>query len=186
MIFFKGSLKNIKNVYVHPQTYDQCTIFIQNHLSTAQVTMTRSNAESAQMLQSNGSKGSAAIVPSLALEHYRLQAIKKNIQDKDYNVTRFFVIGKRKMKRSGHDKTSIAVTPNNDRPGLLCSMLLAFADRKINLTKLESRPAKSKLGDYVFFIDFQGHRDEADVKEAFADIGRELSLKVLGSYPEAY
>ena len=90
------------------------------------------------------------------------------------------------MKRSGHDKTSIAVTPNNDRPGLLCSMLLAFADRKINLTKLESRPAKSKLGDYVFFIDFQGHRDEADVKEAFADIGRELSLKVLGSYPEAY
>ena len=179
-----GKLSDIKKVYVQPQTYDQCITFIREQLHDAQITMTRSNADSAQLLNSDARE--AAIVPSLAVEHYGLTLIQKDIQDDDHNKTRFFVIGKDEVESVEKNKTSIAVTPIEDSPGLLRSLLSAFADRAINLTKMESRPAKSKLGDYIFFIDFQGHRDDDAVKEAFAAIEKEFSLKVLGSYPEAY
>ncbi len=182
----KGKIVDIKKVYVQPQTYDQCITFIREQLHDAQITMTLSNADSAQLLDSSSKLEEAAIVPSLAVEHYGLNVIQKDIQDDDHNKTRFFVISKEAGERVEKSKTSIAVTPIEDTPGLLRSLLSAFADRDINLTKMESRPAKSKLGDYVFFIDFQGHRDDDAVKEAFAVIEKEFSLKVLGSYPEAY
>ncbi|MDA1196543.1 MAG: prephenate dehydratase [Nanoarchaeota archaeon] len=181
-----GKMGDITSVYVQPQTHDQCASFIREHLYDAQILMTQSNADSAQNLQSNEAEGVAAIVPSLAIDHYGLKIIQKNIQDYDHNMTRFFVIGKKSGEKSGKDKTSIAVTPIEDAPGLLHSLLSVFADRSINLTKMESRPAKSKLGDYVFFIDFQGHRDDENIIDAFVSIEKKFSLKVLGSYPEAY
>lgn len=181
----KGSIKDIKTVYVHPQTYSQCEKFLRKALPEAQIKETTSNAKSA-MSVAKQDKSKAAITSEIAAKIYGLNVIKDNIQDNKFNVTRFIVIGKKGPKKTGRDRTSIAIYPQADRPGLLYELLGEFAKRKINLTKIESRPSKGKLGDYVFFIDLQGHKDETNIKSTFSIIEKSFFLKVLGSYPRKY
>jgi prephenate dehydratase len=102
------------------------------------------------------------------------------------NHTRFVVLGKKDSPKTRNDKTSIVFSIRKDKPGGLYGVLGEFAQREINLTKIESRPAKTTLGDYYFFIDFQGHRDDEDVAEVLRAIRRKASmLKILGSYPRS-
>ncbi len=181
-----GKISGIKEIYTHPQTYEQCLHFLRENKIESKLIMTNSNSESAELLMKGNSKSRAAIVPEIAAKIYELKIIKKDIQDNKFNVTRFIVISKKEAKKTGYDRTSIAIYPQADRPGLLYELLGEFAKRNINLTKIESRPSKGKLGDYVFFIDLQGHRSEKSIKEAFGEIEKSFFLKVLGSYPRRY
>lgn len=195
-------IKDIKTLYVHPSTYEQCEKFIRKNMPNVKIIQTSSNAASAEIItQSLNSKSSnsydssirkkkdkttAAIVPKEAIEIYKLKAIKRDIQDNKFNVTRFIVISKNQSKKTNRDRTSIAIYPQVDKPGLLYSLLGEFAKRNINLTKIESRPSKGRLGDYIFFIDMQGSKEDEKIKEAFKAIEENFFLKVLGSYPREY
>ena len=181
-----GSLRDISSIYAQEQTYAQCEKFIRNNLPDAKIIETTSNGASAEILSKNKDKTRAAIVPSIAAGIYKLKILKKDIQDNKFNVTRFIVIGREEAKKTNYDRTSIAIYPQVDKPGLLYTLLGEFANRKINLTKIESRPSKGKLGDYIFFIDMQGHKDDKNIQEAFKAIEKNFFLKVLGSYPRKY
>ncbi|MBI2101558.1 prephenate dehydratase [Candidatus Woesearchaeota archaeon] len=181
-----GKINGIKIVYLHPQTYEQCEIFIKRNLPKAEVLQTSSNGKSAEMLAKSKSKEDAAIIPKIAADIYGLKILKKDVQDAKFNVTRFFVIAKSDSKKTGYDRTSIALYPQVDRPGLLYEMLGEFAKRKINLTKIESRPSKGKLGDYIFYIDFEGHKSEKHIGEALKQLEKSAFVAVLGSYQRKY
>ena len=181
-----GGLAGTTTLYAHPSTYEQCEKFIRKHLPNVKVINTSSNAASAQIIAKEKDKTKAAIVPIGAIEIYKLKAIKKDIQDNKFNVTRFIVLSKGESKRTGRDRTSIAIYPQVDKPGLLYSLVGEFSKRNLNLTKIESRPSKGKLGDYIFYIDLQGHKDDVLVKEAFQEIEKNFFVKIVGSYPREY
>ena len=181
-----GKINDIKVLYLHPQTYEQCEIFIKKHLSKAEIIQTSSNGKSAEIIANSKDKTKASIIPKIAINIYKLKVLKKDVQDNRFNVTRFFVIAKGDSKKTGYDRTSISVYPQIDRPGLLYEILGQFAKRKINLTKIESRPSKGKLGDYIFYIDFEGHKSEKNVAEALKKIKETAFVTVLGSYPRKY
>lgn len=179
--------KEIKRIYSHPQAFSQCEKFILKNYSYAEIIETSSNGASAQLLAKSQSFSSAAIVPPLALEIYPLIILKENIQDNPFNVTRFVVVAKKNQNQpTSYDRTSLAIYPQIDRPGLLYEILGEFAQRKINLSKIESRPAKGKLGDYIFFIDFEGHMKEKKAKEVLSSLEKSVFVKVFGSYPRKY
>ncbi len=181
-----NGVKDIKTLYVHPATYEQCEKFIRNTLPNVNLIQTSSNATSAEIIAQKKDKTKAAIVPKEAIEIYKLKVIKKDVQDNKFNITRFVVISKKETKKTGRDRTSIVIYPQVDKPGLLYNLLGEFAKRNINLTKIESRPSKGKLGDYIFFIDIQGSKEDEKIKEAFQKIEENFFLKVLGSYPKEY
>lgn len=181
-----SKLGDLKYLYTHPQTHAQCEKFIREKMNQVEIILTASNAKSAEELSKNKGKEYGAIVSKLALKKYQLKSIAKEIQDNRFNVTRFVVLDAESAKRTGNDRTSIAIYPHMDKPGLLYSLIGEFAQRKINLTKIESRPSKGRLGDYIFFIDLRGHKDDKGVKGAFKAIEKNFFLKILGSYPGEY
>ncbi|MBI2541091.1 prephenate dehydratase [Candidatus Woesearchaeota archaeon] len=181
-----NDIRNIRTLYVHPQTYEQCELFVKRFLPKAEIIETSSNGKSAEIVAKSKDKASASIIPKTATSIYGLRMIKKDVQDSRFNVTRFFAVGNSNNKKTGYDRTSIAVYPQIDKPGLLYNMLGEFAKRKINLTKIESRPSKGKLGDYIFYIDFQGHKSEKHVNESLKVIEGSFFVNVLGSYPRKY
>src|SRR3989344_2330889 len=181
-----SKLGDIKILYLHPQTYEQCELFIKNNMQKAEIIQTSSNGKSAEIIAKSKDKTKASIIPKIAIDIYKLKILKKDVQDNRFNITRFFVIGKGDNKKTDNDRTSIAIYPQIDRPGLLYNILGQFAKRKINLTKIESRPSKGKLGDYIFYIDFQGHKSEKNVAEALSSIESSFFVSVLGSYPRKY
>ena len=180
----KGNLDTIKTVYAHPQTHAQCKNFLRTRLPKSEIIDTSSNAKSAELLSQQKDLEHAAIIPNIAAQIYNLPLLEKNIQDHKFNVTRFILIGKEDSPKTGRDKTSMIVYPVADRPGILCDMLEEFKKRNINLTKIESRPS-GKLGDYLFYIDYEGHREDEWVVEALKKIeSHSAFLKILGSYPK--
>jgi prephenate dehydratase len=179
-------ITEIKTLYVHPSTYEQCEKFIRKNLKGVNIIQVNSNAASAKIISEQKDKTKAAIVPKEAVDIYALKIIKRNIQDNKFNVTRFLVLSKKDTKQTGRDRTSIAIYPQIDKPGLLYSLLGIFSKRGINLTKIESRPSKGKLGDYIFYIDLQGHKEDNSIKDAFKDVENSFFIKVLGSYPREY
>lgn len=181
-----GKIDDIRVLYIHPQTYEQCEIFIKKHLPRVEMIQTSSNGKSAEIVAKSKDKSAASIVPRIAADIYKLKILRKDVQDNRFNVTRFFVVSHKDNKKTGYDRTSIAIYPQADRPGLLYEFLGKFAKRKINLTKIESRPSKGKLGNYIFYIDFQGHRTEKHIAEALAEIERAAFVTMLGSYPRKY
>jgi len=119
----------------------------------------------------------------LAKEVYGLEFIARKIEDRSNNITRFLAIGKMHTKPSRRDKTSLVFSAK-DKPGVLHQMLQPFAKRRINLSKIESRPIKNKPWEYLFFLDLLGHREQAAVKQAIAGLEKNcVFLKILGSYP---
>ena len=124
-----------------------------------------------------------AIGTSLAAETLNLVVIAGNINDYPENATRFVIIAMQDSKPVSGCKTSLILSVN-DRPGALYDILKEFASREINLTHIESRPTKSRLGDYLFFIDLEGHREDAHVCDALSCIKMyTVSMRILGSYP---
>lgn len=175
--------KQIKKLYVHPQSLAQCRGWIQNHLPRAELIETSSNARSAELAAKE--KGAAAIGGLLAAEKYKLEVLELDIQDNAANATRFLVLGRQCSPPTGSDRTSLMVSMS-DKVGALHHALAAFRRYRINLTKIESRPSKRKAWQYLFFIDCDGHVQDAKVAKAIAILEKECSyVKVLGSYPNA-
>jgi len=175
-----SSLANIEIVYSHAQALSQCRKFIEN--MNAQPVATPSTSSAAELVK--GKINAAAIGTGRAADLYDLKIAANDIQDYKNNLTRFVIIGKEDQEPTGHDKTSIVFSLVEDRPGGLYNALSAFAKCNVNLTKIESRPSKKKLGNYIFFIDFQGHKADNEVKKILNNIKNKTSyIKILGSYP---
>jgi len=171
----------IKVVVSHPQALAQCRGWLAQHLPDVPTQELTSTAAAAELAA--GDVTAAAIASELAAELYGVPVLRPRIEDNPYNSTRFLVIGRRAAGPSGRDKTSILFAMRNE-PGALYRILEPFARRGLNLTKIESRPAKRRSWEYVMFVDFEGHRDTPTVASALGEIGeRTLFLKVLGSYP---
>ncbi len=177
----RGTINNIEKLYSHPQTLAQCRNYLEEKLSNVKIVEVESNARAAQLAAED--IHSAAIASTVAAEMYNLNILVSRIEDLTNNYTRFLVIGRNDSAKSGADKTSILFSIK-DRVGALYDMLLPFRKEHINLTKIESRPTKKKAWEYVFFVDLIGHREDANIKKALAELEKEcLFLKVLGSYP---
>jgi prephenate dehydratase len=179
----KSSLKNIKKIISHPHATAQCRIYLSQHFPDAEIIAANSTAEAVKKLKDT-SGDSAAIGTKIAAQIYGLEILVSDIEDNKENKTRFIVIGSHIAKRTGTDKTSIVCFLKKDKPGSLFNILKEFAEREINLTRLESRPAKKDLGDYVFMIDMEGHVHDREIYEALESLRNKVYLvKLLGSYP---
>ena len=180
----RGKASDIKVIVSIPAVLGQCRQYLREHYPKAEIRSTGSTAHAAKLAQEILEM--AAIGCSASAEKYHLHVIEEGIQDRDSNYTRFLVIGKKTPAPTGHDKTSLAVYLDRDRPGALYEFLGEFARRSINMTRIESRPSKLTLGDYWFFIDVEGHRQDEELAGAIRSLeGKASKLKVLGSYPVA-
>lgn len=180
------TLEEITDVYSLFQPIAQCQNFLRKNLPNAQIHGTNSTAEAVALVSNNTERFRriAAIGTAKAAQIYHLPILKAAINDYPETITRFVVLGRTEERASGNDRTSLAVTTQADRPGGLYEILGIFANRNINLTKIESRPSKEALGKYIFFIDLQGHRTDPIVHEAIEAVNAlVLTMKILGSYP---
>jgi chorismate mutase/prephenate dehydratase len=170
-------------VLSHPQGLAQCRGWLAAHLSDVPVEETTSTAAAAELAA--GDATVAAIASELAGRLYGVPVLRARIEDLRQNTTRFLVIGRQGTRPSGRDKTSILFAMPN-QPGALYRILEPFARLAINLTKIESRPAKRVPWDFVMFVDFEGHGETPLVAGALREIAeRTRFLKILGSYPAA-
>jgi len=174
-------VSDIKELYSHPQVFSQCRAFINQNLPQVKKIPWHSTAAAALMV--SWPLGRAAIVSRRAAGIYKLKMLASHIQDNNGNKTRFVVLGREDHKITGEDKTSL-VFSIKDGAGSLYSVLGVFARRGINLTRIESRPARKSLGDYIFFIDLEGHCQDHRIKEAMCELEDQVVFKkMLGSYP---
>jgi len=177
------SLEKITKVYSHAQSLAQCHEWLNRSLPHAQRISVGSNAQAAQLAATE--EGSAAIAGEAASERYLLPKLASSIEDEPNNTTRFVVLGRQDSGRSGRDKTSLIMSAHN-RTGALGMLLAPFSEAGVSMTRLESRPARHTLWEYVFFVDVEGHRDDPSVAAALAELAQRAPyLKVLGSYPVA-
>lgn len=178
------TLAGVKTIIAHPQASGQCRRWIARNLPGRPIVAANSNADAVQAALETD--GAAAIGPRLAAELYGGEIIDANIEDYAGNQTRFVVIGHGIRERTGRDKTSLALFLKKDKPGALLMILSEFAYGEINLTKIQSRPTKRQLGDYMFFVDLEGHVEDPNVRTALDCLRMKLrEVKVLGSYPRA-
>lgn len=175
---------DIEIICSHPQGIAQTRNFIHERFPYAEIKEMYSTSLAAKYVKESGINH-AAIGSDLAAEYYGLTILHRSIEDSSNNQTRFIVIGKSKMKATGQDKTSIIFAVKHE-PGSLFHALEAFSMYQINLTKIESRPARHlpEIWSYIFFTDFEGHLDDEPVKAALNELEQHtMFLKILGSYP---
>lgn len=180
--------EEIKTVRSFPMAYAQCRRFLRDKLSWATVEATNSTADAARELAESQQRDTAAIAPQRAADVYELETLAADIEDHPDNQTRFVLVTSKGITEpTGHDKTSIVLFQRADQPGSLISILQEFAARRINLTKLESRPTRKELGDYCFLIDCEGHIANEVVGDALRSLHQQRHVvKFLGSYPSAF
>ena len=174
---------NFSEIFSHPQALNQCKKFLLKKYPETKLIASMSTSEAVKFV-ANSTKNIAAIGTDRAAKIYGAQILEKNIQDNMNNSTRFIVLSDKKTSPSGNDKTSLCFSFYKDSPGSLYKVLGKFSKRHINLTKIESRPSKNTLGQYVFLIDFYGHQEEKLIQETLLEVREEVSeLKLFGSYP---
>ncbi len=178
-----GEIERVRCVYSHAHALAQCKNFLETYLPGIPTVEVESTARAAEMARDDPK--TAAVASELAARLYDLTILKPRIQDHPHNVTRFLIVSQKSPERSGHDKTSILFSIQ-DKAGALYEILRPFSEHRVNLTKIESRPSKRKAWAYFFYVDVDGHLDDAPIQAALAEIGRlAISAKMLGSYPAA-
>jgi len=183
LISNETDLKNVTKVYSHQQSLAQCRRWLDANLPNAEHYAVRSNAEAVRIAKEE--KGAAAIAGKMAAEIYEVPILNAEIEDEPNNTTRFIIIGKNQVPASGNDRTSLLVTTGN-KAGALHHLLKPLAERGIGMSKIESRPSRQGVWEYVFFIDIEGHKDDVRIAEALAEIEHETAMiRILGSYPKA-
>jgi chorismate mutase/prephenate dehydratase len=181
LLSLSGDIRKVKKIYSHPQATAQCRQWIEKNLPDVQLFESTSTAKAAELASEEPS--SAAIASELAAKIYNLNFVERNIEDNKQNFTRFLIISRNSVPKTGRDKTSVMFAIKN-RPGALYDILSPFKRAKINLTKIESRPSRRKAWEYIFFVDMEGHDDDKKIKNAIERVKEAcLYLKVLGSYP---
>lgn len=181
------ALADVRRIVSFPDAMEQCREFFARELPDAELVAANSTAEAVQLVAHDKPAATAALGTALAARLYGLDMLAAGVEDHADNSTRFVTVAREGIPApTGHDKTSIVLFQEADRPGNLHLISAQFAAREINLTKFESRPTKQSLGDYCFIIDFSGHVVDEIVADCLrnlrADVGR---VKFLGSYPAA-
>ena len=176
---------DIKVVYSHPQALTQCRSFLARSYPDAQLVASMSTSAAVkEMLDRTGD--AAAIATERAAEIYEAKVLARGIEDSANNMTRFVVLAPSDHPPTGADKTSVCFSFDQDAPGILHDTLGEFASRGINLAKIESRPTGQSLGNYIFLVDLDGHREDTIVQEALSRLeSRASNVKLFGSYPRS-
>jgi chorismate mutase/prephenate dehydratase len=176
-----ADLAEVKVVCSHPQALAQCRAWLRAHVPDVPTEEMSSTSAAAERAKDDATV--AAISSEMAARLYEVPILRKRIEDNAANSTRFLVIGRQPAPPTGRDKTSILFSMRNE-PGVLYSILQPFATRRLNLTKIESRPTKRRPWEYVNFVDFEGHRDTDVVRVVLTEVKERCQfLKILGSYP---
>ena len=179
----QASMEGIRRVYGHAQSLAQCQQWLGRHLPGAERIAVVSNSEGARLAAADPE--AATLGSEAAAELYGLMVIQARIEDEASNTTRFLVLGQGDAAPSGRDKTSLVMSTKHE-PGAVVRLLQPLAEAGISMSKLESRPARSSNWEYLFFVVCEGHRQDARLAAALAEIGsRAAFLKILGSYPAA-
>lgn len=179
----KSPKRDIKKLFVHPQSLAQCRAWIQNNLPHVEIIETSSNARSAELTAKT--RHSAAIGGALAAQRYGVDVLELDIQDNPTNTTRFLVLGRQCSPPTGKDRTSLMYSIPH-QVGALHKSLGVFRKYRLNMTKIESRPSKRKAWEYFFFVDCDGHYEDKRVAKAIDDLHNHCTfVKVLGSYPNS-
>lgn len=187
----------IKGIISHPQALAQCAGYLARTFPGLPQMAANSTAEAAHRVAEGEHPGAgapsspeaplegwAAIGTATAGEIYGLKTLSRDIQDSDENFTRFVLVGPEDSLPTGRDKTSLAFALDRDRPGGLYEVMGEFAKRGINLSKIESRPTRKALGQYIFLIDFEGHQNDPVCREALDGVrARSHFFRLFGSYP---
>ncbi len=177
------TLESIKRIYSHAQSLAQCNAWLTQNLPAVERIPVASNAEAARLAAAENDAG--AIAGRAAAEHYDLSTLATSIEDNPNNTTRFAVIAAQEISPSGRDKTSFVMSSQN-RPGAMFDLLKPLAAHQVSMTRLESRPSRAGLWEYVFFVDVEGHQSDIPVQTALSEIRENAGfVKVLGSYPVA-
>ncbi len=178
-----GSLAAVTKVYSHGQSLAQCVRWLAQNLPAVPRIAVASNAEAARLAAAE--PGAAAIAGENAGAIYGVATLAPHIEDEPNNTTRFWVLGRQRVAPSGRDETSLVMSCPN-RPGAVHELLEPLARHGVSMSRFESRPARTGLWEYLFFVDILGHRDDATVAAALAELsGKAPFLKLLGSYPAA-
>lgn len=177
----EDSVDKIKRLYSHPMAIAQCHSWIKGHLPKVTVKETDSTSLASKLAADE--PHAAAVGSQLSALHYGLKVLKEDIEDNPQNITRFLAIGKSSAGPTGRDKTSILLSLRHE-PGALYKVLEPFARKNINMTRIESRPMKTRNWEYLFFVDIDGHEEDSNVREAVKEMeGRCAFVKRLGSFP---
>jgi chorismate mutase / prephenate dehydratase len=178
-----ADLSKLERVYSHPQPLGQCRTWLAQHVPQAQLISMPSTTAAAR--EAANDDRAAAVASHLAAELLGLEVLADSIQDMSVNVTRFFLLSMAEAARTGRDRTSI-VFSTLDEKGALLAALTIFSEAGLNLSRIESRPGREKLWEYVFFTDVEGHQQDPAVAAAIERLGHVSSMvRVLGSYPQA-
>ena len=178
-----GNIEDIKHIYSHSQSLSQCNAWLTQNMPNVECIPVASNAEAARRAAEDSQ--AAAVAGRAAAEHYGLSILATSIEDDPNNTTRFAVIAAQEVAASGKDKTSFVMSSQN-RPGAIFDLLKPLAQHQVSMTRLESRPSRAGLWEYVFFVDVEGHQSDTTVGTALSEIRQRAGfVKVLGSYPVA-
>ncbi|MDF1523096.1 MAG: prephenate dehydratase [Trueperaceae bacterium] len=176
--------EEIERVYSHPQALAQCQGYLRKHGFEAVTDFDTAGA--AKLIAENGGVGKAALASKRAAAAYGLEVLAENVEDLDFNFTRFFVLGADPAPRGPEPQKTSLVLATRHRPGDLVDCLVEFPKHGINMTKLESRPRRDKPWSYLFYVDLEGHVEDANVAAALTGLMRKAAfVKFLGSYPAA-
>ena len=177
-------IEDVRRVYSHPQALAQCQGYLRKHGFEAVTDFDTAGA--AKLISENGGEGKAALASKRAAAAYGLDVLAENVEDLDFNYTRFFVLGADPVSRAdGPQKTSLVLATRH-RPGDLVDCLVEFPEHGLNMTKLESRPRRDKPWSYLFYVDVEGHVEDPAVAAALTGLMRKAAfVKFLGSYPAA-
>lgn len=179
----QGDIRGIKKLYSHTQSLSQCHEWLNQNLTGVERQAVASNAEAARLAAAE--EGAAALASLRAAEIFGLHVLAERVEDDPRNTTRFLILSPHDVAPSGKDKTSLAMATRN-MPGAMVHLLEPLSRHQVSMTKLESRPSRTGIWEYVFFVDIEGHHEDAAVASALADLQQRASfIKVLGSYPMA-
>ena len=179
-------LEKIERICAHEQSLAQCRGWLREYMPHVELIGMSSNAAGAR--RARDEDGTAAIGPAVAADVYELNVMVNNIEDRPDNATRFLVVGRKLLAASGKDKTTILVSTAGTvgGAGVLHTLLQPLAENEVSMTRIESRPSRRQNWEYVFFIDIEGHAEEAPVAAALVKLEKNSSLfRVLGAYPKA-
>ncbi len=179
LLSYAQSLEQIKTVYSHPQALAQCQKWLEEFLPQVQLIPTRSTTEGIQKLKDDLT--AAAVSAPRAAKLYQVPLLRQDIKDRPDNCTRFWIVSSHDSKNGSH--LSLAFSLPKNAPGALVKALEIFARREINLSKIESRPTKRYLGEYIFFIDLEGNSHDAEIRDALKELSACTEvLKIFGNY----
>jgi chorismate mutase/prephenate dehydratase len=175
--------RSVRKICAHQQALGQCRNWLDLHWPNVEREAVSSNGEAARIAATT--PGVAAVAGDMAAELYGLEKLAEHIEDYPDNTTRFLVVGREEVPPSGRDKTSIIVSSRN-KPGALFNLLDPFRRAGVSLTRIDTRPSRTEKWAYVFFIEFEGHLQDANIRAIVSELEEQsILLKPLGSYPRA-